>query len=127
MTIDRRVFLVGGATMALATALDVVRGGRIAPARAATGVVEDWREHQVGATGVPAGWRRYETPGGHPRYDFHVVERQGRKALELRGAGDHSTIAKEVTVDLNATPKLTWSWCVVTLPQGADLREKRTS
>ena len=117
--LDRRAFLLGGATVLFA--------GHLATARAATGVVEDWEQHEVGASGIPAGWRRYETPGGHPKYDFLVVTKDGRKALELRSEREHSTIAKEVTVDLNATPKLQWSWRVTTFPRGADLREKRTS
>jgi hypothetical protein len=47
-------------------------------------LVEDWSGHRVGARGVPAGWRSYETPGGHPRYDFTVVEDGERRALELK-------------------------------------------
>ena len=39
--------------------------------------VEDWRGAPVGSNGVPAGWQKYETPGGHPAYDFTVVDRAG--------------------------------------------------
>ena len=117
----RRAFVIGGVTATLAAL--VPRGHALAQ----DVVVEDWHEHTAGATGVPAGWRKYETPRGHPAYDFQIGETRGRKALTLRSAGDHSTIAKEVTVDLRATPKLTWSWCVTTLPRGADLRQKATS
>ena len=59
-------------------------------------VVEDWRDVPLGSRGVPPGWRKYETPGGRPAYDFTVVEDTGRRALDLKSAADHSTIAKEV-------------------------------
>jgi hypothetical protein len=118
--LDRRALLLGGAAALAAL-------GRPTRSAAQDVVVEDWRALPVGQAGVPAGWRKYETPRGNPAYDFHVVEAQGRKALTLKSAGDHSTIAKEVTVDLRATPKLTWSWRVTTLPRGADLRQRSTS
>src|SRR5712664_1129031 len=118
--VSRRRFLLGAALL--------LRGARPRSASAASRVlVEDWHAQRVGATGVPTGWRPYETPGGHPRYDFTVMEEGGRRALDLRSADDHSTIAHEVNVDLTATPTLEWSWKVVTLPAGADLRKKATS
>ena len=90
-------------------------------------VVEDWRTHTLGATGVPAGWRKYETPGGHPQYDFTIVDDGGRRALRLRSHDDHSTIARDLDVNLATTPTLEWAWKVVRLPAGADLRAKATS
>src|SRR5262245_62318995 len=45
----------------------------------------------------------------------------------MRGHDDHSTIAKQIHVDLRATPMLEWSWKVVTLPAGADIRRRETS
>jgi hypothetical protein len=90
-------------------------------------VVEDWSEISPGATGVPAGWRKYETPGGRPRYDFAVEQEGGLRALRLRSQDEHSTIAKEVRVDLAATPILEWTWKVVKLPDGADIRQRGTS
>jgi hypothetical protein len=89
--------------------------------------VEDWSEHAIGANGVPTGWRPYETPFGRARYDFIVVNDDGRPALHLKSAGDHSTIAKEIHVNLTATPMLRWQWKVLRLPHGADLRERATS
>lgn len=90
-------------------------------------LVEDWRAMPRGSRGVPPGWRKYETPGGRPAYDFTVVEDAGRRALELKSAADHSTIAKEVHVALEATPLVEWEWKVLSLPRGADLRERATS
>ena len=104
--------------------------GRL-PGRAAAdpivATVEDWSAAPLGAHGVPPGWEKYETPRGRPAYDFTVMEDEGRRVLGLRSAGDHSTIAHAVHVDLAATPFLTWQWKVVSLPRGADLRTRATS
>jgi Protein of unknown function (DUF3047) len=101
------------------------------PPRRAVGaspvLVDDWSGQPPGARGVPRGWSTYETPGGHPRYDFTIVEDAGRHALELRSADDHPTIAKEVAVDLAETPVLEWAWRVITQPAGADLTKRATS
>ena len=98
-------------------------------ARAVEGetLVEDWSQQVVGAEGVPAGWKKYETPGGRPRYDFTVVSEDGVRGLRLKSRDEHSSIAKEVHVDLRATPILEWSWKVIKLPEGADIRKKETS
>jgi len=90
-------------------------------------VVEDWTQPALGARGIPTGWSQYETIGGRPAYDFTVVENDGRRALLLKSHDDHSTIARELHVDLRATPILEWSWKAVQLPVGADIRRKETS
>ena len=90
-------------------------------------IVEDWSVQALGKTGVPSGWRHYETLGGRPAYDFTVVEDEGRRALLLKSHDDHSTIAKEIRVDLRATPILEWTWKIVRLPEGADIRRRETS
>jgi hypothetical protein len=90
-------------------------------------VVEDWTQPLLGARGIPTGWRPYETIGGRPAYDFTVVESDGRRALLLKSHDDHSTIARELHVDLRATPILEWSWKAVQLPAGGDIRRKETS
>lgn len=111
--------------------LRTAAAGLLSPGRgwAAGGplLVEDWSAASVGAKGVPPGWRKYETPGGHPAYDFTVVEDAGRRALHMTSAGEHSTIAKEVQADLAATPILAWQWRVIRLPWGADLQNRATS
>ncbi len=94
---------------------------------ATTQLIEDWSGLPLGVRGVPAGWRPYATPGGHAAYDFTIVDDGGRRALEVKSHGDHSTIAKEATVDLTATPLLEWSWRVMAFPAGADLRRQATS
>jgi hypothetical protein len=98
-------------------------------ARAVEGdtLVEDWSQQIVGAAGVPAGWKKYETPGGRPRYDFTVVSEDGVRGLRVKSRDEHSSIAKEVHVDLRATPILEWSWKLIKLPDGGDIRKKETS
>ncbi|HEY3188123.1 MAG TPA: DUF3047 domain-containing protein [Solirubrobacteraceae bacterium] len=110
-----------------AAAAWLVAGSSHAGAAGDRSVVEDWKAVPLGHHGIPPGWRPYETPGGHPRYDFTIVEDGGRRALRMRSESEHSTIARELTVDLASTPILTWSWKVVSFPAGADLRERATS
>jgi Protein of unknown function (DUF3047) len=120
MPISRRALLVAAA--------GAVLGRSARPARAGTPVtVEDWLRAPLGGHGVPPGWEKYETPRGDPAYDFTVVEDEGRRALAMRSAGDHSTIAHRVQVDLEATPRLHWQWKVRRFPRGADLRARATS
>ena len=119
-TLSRRTFLVAAGAAVLG------RGGYAAAATAPVSI-ETWSGAPLGATGVPPGWQKYETPGGHPAYDFTVVEDAGRRALRMRSAGDHSTIAKEVQANLTATPILAWQWRVIALPSGANLENRATS
>src|SRR5262245_58083253 len=118
--ISRRSFLVMGLGAALAAP-----GG--SPGASRRLVVEDWSGAARGARGVPPGWEPYETPGGRPAYDFAVVEDEGRWALRVRSADDHSTIAKRVQVELDTMPILEWSWKLTKLPAGADVRRRATS
>ena len=90
-------------------------------------LVENWTRQRLDSRGVPETWRAYDTIGGRPAYDFAVVEIDGGRALRMRSHGDHSTIAKKIQIDLNATPWLEWSWRVVALPDRADIRQQATS
>lgn len=89
-------------------------------------VVEDWSQASAGAKGIPAGWKGQNW--GSPRYDFTVVQDDGRKALHMKSANEGSTVSKEIKgkVDLKATPVLEWSWKAVVLPKGGDSRRKAT-
>jgi hypothetical protein len=113
-----------GRTVLAASALALLL---ISLAVAAKSVIEDWTSQPLGAHGIPSGWTAYATPGGRPAYDFVVAEDGGRRALHVRGRDEHSTIAKEIHVDLEATPILEWSWKIVELPAGADVRTRATS
>jgi hypothetical protein len=92
----RRV-LLGGAVCVLGLGPALARAGEVS-------VVEDWRRQALASRGIPAGWEAYPTPGGHPAYDFTVVDAGGgRRALHLKSHGDRSTIARLVNIDLAAT------------------------
>src|SRR5437773_10844986 len=115
--------------VALAAGVSVLTAG-FAP-RPGAGIeivlVENWTRQRLDSRGVPETWREYGTIGGHPAYDFAVVEVDGGRALRMRSHGDHSTIAKKIQIDLNTTPWLEWSWKVVALPDRADVRQRETS
>jgi hypothetical protein len=89
-------------------------------------VVEDWSQAPVGTKGIPPGWKGQNW--GSPKYDFVVVQDEGRTAMHMKSANDGSTISKEVKgkVDLKETPVLEWSWKAVVLPKGGDSRKKAT-
>ena len=123
MSLTRRTLLQGLLGMSLPWA--AYAGG--AGERVEIASVENWQRHELGARGVPAGWRAYETIGGKPMYDFTVVEDEGHRSLQLRSRGDHSTIARRLRISLKATPVLEWSWKLMRFPAGADVRRKETS
>ena len=118
--LTRRTLLVSGVAALLAGMRQLVWGH-------APDVVEDWTGPSVGARGIPLGWKKVVTLGSHAAYDFPLVEDEGRRALDMKAAGDHSTILRELRVDLDVSPILVWQWKTVTLPRGADLRERATS
>jgi hypothetical protein len=89
-------------------------------------VVEDWSKHPVGATGIPEGWKGQNW--GSPKYEFEIVNDEGRKALHMKSANEGSTIAKDIKgkVNLKEMPFLEWSWKAVVLPKGGDSCKKAT-
>ena len=64
---------------------------------------------------------------GPPSLRLHRGRRGWRRALHLKSHDEHSTIAKKIRVDLRATRILEWTWKIVKLPAGADIRKKETS
>ncbi len=89
-------------------------------------VVEDWSQAAAGAKGIPPGWKGQNW--GSPKYDFTVVQDDGRKVLHLKSQNEGSTVSRDIkgTVDLKQTPILEWSWKAVVLPKGGDSRKKST-
>ncbi len=119
--------MLGRRAFVLSTFAALLAGRRRLAWGQSLGVVEDWSGLTQGARGVPPGWQKYETFGGHAAYDFTVVSDEGRRALDMKASGDHSTIARQVQVDLAISPVLAWQWKVVRFPQGANLQERATS
>ena len=83
-------------------------------------VVEDWSKYPVGTTGAPPGWEKQNW--GSPKYDFAIVDLDGRRGLHMKSRDEGSTISKDIKgkVDLRKTPILEWSWRPVKLPQGGN-------
>ena len=90
-------------------------------------VIENWARQAPGRRGIPSGWTEYTTFGGRPAYDFVVTEDEGHRALRVASHDEHSTIAKELHVNLETTPILEWSWKIIETPAGADVRNRGTS
>ena len=119
--------MVSRRTLLLSTAAILLAGPRRLALGQTRKVIEDWTGLPVGARGIPLGWKKFETFGGRANYDFTIVNDHGHRALDMKAAGDHSSIMKELRVDLGVSPVLLWQWRVVSLPRGADLRERATS
>jgi Protein of unknown function (DUF3047) len=113
-----------GRRLLAATALVLTLGSIAAAAKT---LIEDWNGQAPGGRGIPSGWTPYATVGGRPAYDFVLAEDEGRRALWVASHDEHSTIAKELHVDIKATPILEWSWKIVEVPAGADVRRRETS
>jgi hypothetical protein len=73
------------------------------------------------AEGVPSGWTTKEFVG---RASVELVRDENRMALRLRSEQTSFALYRDVVVDLHEFPFLSWSWKVVELPDGGDVRER---
>jgi hypothetical protein len=71
------------------------------------------------ANGIPSGWNLKEFTGAA---DIELRRVDGRLALRLRSDRSSFAIYRDVVVDLNELPVLTWSWKANRLPAGGDVR-----
>jgi hypothetical protein len=92
-------------------------------ARAEDRVVAADFSSAVAAGGVPAGWQLSEKSG---KADLAVVKDGGLSAVRFRSAKTSFSLQKEVKVDLQQFPILTWKWKVTKLPVGGDFRKSAT-
>jgi hypothetical protein len=76
-----------------------------------------WR---LPAEGVPAGWTLHEFAG---RASVELVRAERGPAIHLRSERASFALYRDVVVDLDRLPVLTWSWKVGKLPAGADVRQ----
>ncbi len=72
------------------------------------------------AEGVPEGWALW-TFAGAP--SMELLRDGGRVALRLRSDRASFALYRDVVVDLDERPVLSWSWKVVQLPRDADVRD----
>lgn len=83
--------------------------------------VADFVPSRLPADGVPSGWTAKEFVG---RASVELVRDDDRLALRLRSEQTSFALYRDVVVDLREFPFLTWSWKVIQLPEGGDVRER---
>jgi hypothetical protein len=75
------------------------------------------------AKGLPEGWELAEK-SGHASLSLTNVD--GLNALVMRSADTSFSVQRQVKVDLEQYPILTWKWKVTKLPAGGDFRKAKT-
>ena len=73
--------------------------------------------------GIPAGWTAKEFAG---HASVELVRDDAHLALRLRSEQSSFALYRDVVVDLNAFPFLSWSWKIIRLPAEGDVRERTT-
>src|SRR5206468_1614952 len=84
--------------------------------------VSDRPPTRLPAEGIPAGWTAKEFVG---HASVELVRDDTRLALRLRSERSSFALYRDVVVDLNEFPFLSWSWKVVLRPPGAAGRPGR--
>ena len=75
------------------------------------------------AKGVPEAWALAEKSG---HASLALAKLDGLNALVMRSADTSFSIQRQVKVDLEQYPILTWKWKVTKLPAGGDFRKTKT-
>jgi len=83
--------------------------------------VSDRMPPRFPAEGIPAGWTAKEFVG---HASVELVRDEARLALGLRSERSSFALYRDVVVDLNEFPFLSWSWKVVRLPADGDVRDR---
>jgi Protein of unknown function (DUF3047) len=78
---------------------------------------------RAAADGVPAGWELKEFTG---RARLELQRTEIGPALRLRSEAGSFALYRDVVVDLAEFPFLSWSWKVMQLPPGGDVRQAAT-
>jgi hypothetical protein len=78
---------------------------------------------RVPAGGVPTGWEMIEFAGRDPSIELNRID--GRLALRLRSERNSFAVHRDLVLDVRQYPILTWSWKVVRLPTGGDVRNPK--
>jgi hypothetical protein len=83
--------------------------------------VTDRTPNRLPAEGIPAGWTAKEFEG---HASVELVRDEARLALRLRSEHSSFALYRDVVVDLNEFPILSWSWKVVRMPDRGDVRDR---
>lgn len=100
----------------------VVAVSAVSAAAAGRQVVGDFSTG-TDAKGVPQGWELREKTG---HADLTLVEKDGIHAVQLRSADTSFALQRQIQVNVEQYPILTWKWKVDKLPTGGDFRRTRT-
>lgn len=73
------------------------------------------------SAGDLGGW---ETESFNGETEYTPVEKDGRRVLQAVSRGTASGLYREISVDLNRTPHLNWTWRVANVLEGIDERTK---
>jgi hypothetical protein len=83
--------------------------------------VSDRPPPRLPVEGIPAGWTAKEFVG---HASVELVREDARLALHLRSERSSFALYRDVVVDLNEFPFLSWAWKVMRLPAAGDVRER---
>ena len=114
----------GPSAPAIAPTAAIAPGHRVPVADASGRIrvpVADRLPTRLPADGVPAGWALREFAG---RATVELVRSEAGVAVRLRSVHSSFALYRDVIVDLREHPLLTWSWKVVRLPAGGDVRQR---
>jgi hypothetical protein len=104
-------------TAVIATRREVVAAG----AEGLTVPMADDPPPRVPIGGVPTGWELREFTG---QGDVALVRGEHGLAIRLRSARTSFALHRDLVVDLDEFPILSWSWRVTRLPVGGDVRQR---
>jgi len=83
--------------------------------------VSDRVPPRLPAEGIPVGWTAREFVG---QASVELVRDEARLAVRLKSERSSFALYRDVVVDLNEFPFLTWAWKVVRMPADGDVRER---
>lgn len=87
--------------------------------------VDDWDAYPVGPLDLTGEWSRYPPGRSTFKRPPSIVQDEARRVVQLTTEGESMRIGRRLTIDVAATPWLTWEWKVLVLPDGADVRHPR--
>jgi len=85
--------------------------------------VADEIPSRLPAPGVPRGWAVKEFVG---KADVELVRAERGAAIRLRSDGTSFLLYRDVVVDVERAPMLSWSWKAIRLPSRGDVRHGQT-
>ena len=96
----------------------------LGPPRAGTVRVDTWESE--GPLDLSREWQLDpNAPAPTFKYPPAVVVDGGQRVLRLKTDHESVSIWRAVRVDLRDTPRLTWDWKALTLPDGGDVRQPK--